>query len=351
MTDMKHSPIAELNERSREIFKRIVESYFESGEPVGSRTISRASGVELSPATIRNVMADLEDAGLLFAPHTSAGRLPTEAGLRLFVHGLLEIGDLSEAERTDIEAQCAAAGKSLDQVLDQASRMLSGLSGCAGMVSSPKSESRLRHMEFVALGPGRALVVLVMDNGMVENRIIEVPLGMPSSALTEATNFLSARLAGKTLVEVRAQIQSGIAAHKSQLDALTAQIVEAGLATWSGDKEAGTLILRGQSHLLDDVTALDDLERVRALFDMLEREEGYLRLLEAAQVGEGVQIFIGAENELFGHAGCSMIIAPYRDRAEQIIGAIGVVGPTRINYARIVPMVDYTARIVGKLLG
>jgi len=351
MTEMTHSPIAELNERSREIFKRIVESYFETGEPVGSRTISRVAGLSLSPATIRNVMADLVDAGLLFAPHTSAGRLPTEAGLRLFVHGILEIGDLAEHERSDIEAQCAGAGKSLEQVLDQASRTLSGLSGCAGVVSSPKSESRLRHLEFVNLAPGRALVVMVMDNGLVENRVVSVPLGMPASALTEATNYLSARLAGRTLGQARAEIAAEIEQHKTQLDALTEQIVEAGLATWSGDSESGTLILRGHAHLLDDVTALDDIERVRALFDMLEREEGYLRLVEAAQHGEGVQIFIGAENDLFNHAGCSMIVAPYRDRSEHIIGAIGVVGPTRINYARIVPMVDHTAKVVGKLLG
>lgn len=351
MTEMTHSPIAELNERSREIFKHIVEAYFETGEPVGSRTLSRASGMGLSPATIRNVMADLVDAGLLFAPHTSAGRLPTEAGLRLFVHGILEIGDLAEHERSDIEAQCAGAGKSLEQVLDQASRTLSGLTGCAGVVSSPKLDNRLRHLEFVDLGPGRALVVMVMENGLVENRVVSVPLGMPVSALTEATNYLSRRLAGRTLSEARTAIAAEIEQHKTQLDTLTEQIVEAGLATWSGDGDTGTLILRGHAHLLDDVTALDDIERVRALFDMLEREEGFLRLVEAAQHGEGVQIFIGAENDLFNHAGCSMIVAPYRDRAERIIGAIGVVGPTRINYARIVPMVDHTAKVVGKLLG
>jgi heat-inducible transcriptional repressor len=351
MTEMTNSPIAELNERSRAIFKHIVESYFETGEPVGSRTLSRASGMALSPATIRNVMADLVDAGLLFAPHTSAGRLPTEAGLRLFVHGILEIGDLAEHERSDIEAQCAGAGKSLEQVLDQASRTLSGLTGCAGVVSSPKLDNTLRHIEFVNLGPGRALVVMVMENGLVENRVISVPLGMPGSTLVEATNYLSSRLVGRTLGEARAEIAAEIVEHRTKLDTLAEQIVEAGLATWSGDAESGTLILRGHAHLLDDVTALDDIERVRALFDMLEREEGYLRLIEAAQHGEGVQVFIGAENDLFNHAGCAMIVAPYRDRAERIIGAIGVVGPTRINYARIVPMVDHTAKVVGKLLG
>ncbi len=351
MTEMKSLSIAELNERSREVFRHIVESYFESGDPVGSRTISRHSGVDLSPATIRNVMAELEEAGLLFSRHTSAGRLPTEAGLRLFVHALLQIGDLNERERNDIETQCATTGKNLEQVLDQASRTLSGLSRCAGVVASPNSESRLRHLEFVNLGPGRALVVLVMENGMIENRVVDVPIGLPASALSEATNYVAARLAGRTLTEAKGQIQKEIEAHRTQLDSATTEIVEAGLAVWSGDKEGGLLILRGQTNLLDDVTALEDLERVRQLFDMLEREEGYLRLLEAAQHGEGVQIFIGAESALFNHAGCSMIVAPYKDRSEQIIGAIGVVGPTRINYARIIPMVDYTAKIVGKLLG
>ncbi len=351
MTEMKPLSIAELNERSREIFRHIVESYFESGDPVGSRTISRHSGVDLSPATIRNVMAELEEAGLLYSRHISAGRLPTEAGLRLFVHALLQIGDLDERERNDIEAQCATTGKNLEQVLDQASRTLSGLSHCAGVVASPNSESRLRHLEFVNLGPGRALVVLVMENGMVENRVVDVPIGMPASALTEATNYVAARLAGRTLSEATAHIQKEIEAHRTQLDAATAEIVEAGLAIWSGDKEGGTLILRGQSNLLDNVTAIEDLERVRQLFDMLEREEGYLRLIEAAQHGEGVQIFIGAESALFNHAGCAMIVAPYKDRSEQIIGAIGVVGPTRINYARIIPMVDFTAKVVGRLLG
>jgi len=351
MTEMQPLSIAELNERSREVFRHIVESYFESGDPVGSRTISRQAGVDLSPATIRNVMAELEEAGLLFSRHTSAGRLPTEAGLRLFVHALLQIGDLHEQERSDIEAQCATTGKSLEQVLDQASRTLSGLSRCAGVVASPNSESRLRHLEFVNLSPGRALVVLVMENGMIENRVINVPIGMPTSTLTEATNYVAARMAGRTLSEAKTQIQNEIETRKTQLDAATTAVVEAGVAIWSGDKDGGTLIMRGQSNLLDDVTALEDIERVRQLFDMLEREEGYLRLLEAAQNGEGVQIFIGAENNLFNHAGCSMIVAPYKDRSEQIIGAIGVVGPTRINYARIIPMVDYTAKVVGKLLG
>jgi len=352
---MLHKPgesaVALLNERSRQIFRQIVEAYVETGEPVGSRTLSRLAGLKLSPATIRNVMADLEDAGLLFAPHTSAGRLPTEAGLRLFVHGLLEVGRLTEEERQNIESRCAAAGRSMEQVFDEATRTLSGLSRCAGVVVAPKTETSLKHIEFVTLGPGRALVVLVMENGLVENRIIEVPLGMLPSTLVEASNYLSARLRGRTLAEARQAIGEELDQHRAQLDALTQRVVEAGLATWAEGAGEGSLIIRGQSNLLEDVAAIEDLERIRLLFETLETKEGFLRLVEAAQGGDGVQIFIGAENNLFNHAGTSMIIAPYLNSKQKIVGAIGVIGPTRINYARIIPMVDYTAQVIGRIVG
>jgi heat-inducible transcriptional repressor len=345
------SAIALLNERSRQIFKQIVESYVETGEPVGSRTLSRQAGLRLSPATIRNVMADLEESGLLFAPHTSAGRLPTEAGLRLFVHGLLEVGRLTEDERVSIESRCAASGRSMEQVLDEATRTLSGLSRCAAVVIAPKTETSLKHIEFVTLGPGRALVVLVMENGLVENRIIEVPLGMLPSTLAEASNYLSARLRSRTLAEARQEIIEEMAAHRAQLDELTQRVVEAGLATWADGSAGGSLIVRGQSNLLEDVAAIEDLERIRVLFETLETKESFARLVEAAQGGDGVQIFIGAENNLFNHAGTSMIIAPYMNSKERIVGAIGVIGPTRINYARIIPMVDYTAQVIGRIVG
>jgi heat-inducible transcriptional repressor len=341
--------IAELNDRSRDIFRHIVDAYVETGEPVGSRTISRRLGLNLSPATIRNVMADLEDLGLLYAPHTSAGRLPTEAGLRLFVHGLLEFGDISDDERTNIEAQCAAAGRSLAGVLEDATATLAGLSRCAGLVLAPKTDRPLKHIEFINLAPGRALVVMVTEDGLVENRVVDVPMGLPASTLVAASNYLSARLVGRTVAEARTDITGEIEAHKSQLDALTTSLVEAGLAIWGGGSP-GTLIVKGQSRLLGDVTALDDLERVRTLFEALETKEAMLRLLDAANQAEGVQIYIGAENTLFSHAGCSMIIAPYKDASEHIVGAIGVIGPTRLNYARIVPMVDYTAKVIGRLL-
>ncbi|MGH7122722.1 MAG: heat-inducible transcriptional repressor HrcA, partial [Stellaceae bacterium] len=341
--------VSELNERSREIFRQIVDAYVETGEPVGSRTLSRRSGLELSPATIRNVMADLEDAGLLYAPHTSAGRLPTEAGLRLFVNGLLELGGVSEGEREAIESLCAAAGKSLGQALEQATAALAGLSRCAGLVVAPKTERPLRHLEFVPLSPGRALVVLVTQEGLVENRIVEVPLGIPPSTLTQASNYLNARLVGRSLEEAKAQLALDIESQRAQLDELTRKVVEAGLASWAGG-EGSTLIVRGQAKLLDDVTALADLERLRALFDMLETKETLLKLLDSTREGHGVQIFIGADNALFSVAGCSVIVAPYANSREQVVGAIGVIGPTRLNYARIIPLVDYTAKVVGRLL-
>ncbi|HLJ63364.1 MAG TPA: heat-inducible transcriptional repressor HrcA [Stellaceae bacterium] len=343
--------ITELNERSREIFRMIVEAYVETGEPVGSRTLARRGGLDLSPATIRNVMADLEEAELLFAPHPSAGRLPTEAGLRLFVNGLLEVGRLSEAERRAIDSRCATAGKSLAQALEEATSMLSGLSRCAGLVVAPKTERPLKHIEFVPLSPGRALVVMVTEDGIVENRLIEVPLGTPPSTLVTAGNYLNARLVGHTIDEVKAVIVADIASRRAELDELTARLVEAGLASWAGGTAQTALIVRGQANLLDDITALTDLERLRTMFDLLETKEAMVRLLEATREGEGVQIYIGSDNPLFGVAGCSMIVAPYNNSREQVVGAIGVLGPTRINYARIIPLVDYTAKVIGRLLG
>jgi heat-inducible transcriptional repressor len=343
--------ISELNERSREIFRMIVDAYVETGEPVGSRTLARRSRLELSPASIRNVMADLEEAGLLFAPHTSAGRLPTDAGLRLFVSGLLELGGLSEGERQSIEGRCAAAGKSLSQALVEATSTLSGLSRCASLVIAPKTERPLKHIEFVHLSPGRALVVLVTEDGLVENRLIEVPLGTPPSTLQAATNYLNSRLLGRTVEEAKSAIALEIESRRAQLDELTTKLVEAGLASWAGGDERNTLIVRGQANLLEDVTALADLERLRTLFDMLETKEAMVRLLDATREGEGVQIYIGSDNRLFGVAGCSVVVAPYTNSREQIVGAIGVVGPTRINYARIIPLVDYTAKVIGRMLG
>jgi heat-inducible transcriptional repressor len=339
----------DLNKRAREVLRLIVDAYVETGEPVGSRAISRKLGMSLSPATIRNVMADLEEFGLLHAPHTSAGRLPTEAGLRLFVHGLLQVGNLSDDERGAINARAAAAGRSLQEVLGEATSVLSGLSGCTGLVVAPKTDTPLKHLEFVALGPGRTLIVMVTEDGAVENRVIETPLGVPAASLVMASNYLSARLIGRTIDEGRAAIMAEIESARTQLDALTASLVEAGLAI----RSIGTdqLIVRGQGNLLEDIGNRADVARIRALFEALETKDTMLKLLEAANRAEGVQIFIGSENEMFAHAGCSMIITPYMNSREQVVGAIGVIGPTRLNYARIIPMVDYTAKVIGRLLG
>ena len=342
--------MTELNDRSREIFRMIVDAYVETGEPVGSRTLARRGRLDLSPASIRNVMADLEEAGLLFAPHTSAGRLPTDAGLRLFVSGLLELGGLSDSERQSIDGRCIAAGKSLSQALEEASAALSGLSRCASLVIAPKTERPLKHIEFVPLAPGRSLVVMVTEDGLVENRLIEVPLGTPPSSLQAAGNYLNSRLVGRTVEEAKAAILSEVEQRRTQLDELTTKLVEAGLASWGGG-DRSSLIVKGQANLLEDVSALTDLERLRTLFDALETKETMLRLLDATREGEGVQIYIGADNPLFGMAGCSMVVAPYTNSREQVVGAIGVVGPTRINYARIIPMVDYTAKVIGRMLG
>ncbi len=339
----------DLSKRARDILRLIVDAYVETGEPVGSRAISRRLGMNLSPATIRNVMADLEEFGLLHAPHTSAGRLPTEAGLRLFVHGLLQVGNLTDAERQTISGRASAAGRSLQEMLSEATAVLSGLSGCTGLVVAPKTDKPLRHLEFVSLGPGRTLIVMVTEDGAVENRVIETPLGIPAASLVMASNYLSARLIGRTIEEGRAAILAEIESARSQLDALTAELVEAGLAI----RSIGTdqLIVRGQGNLLDDVDDRADVLRIRALFEALETKDTMLKLLEATNRAEGVQIFIGSENELFAHAGCSMIITPYMNSREQVVGAIGVIGPTRLNYARIIPMVDYTAKVIGRLLG
>lgn len=347
--------ITELNQRSREIFKLIVDSYVETGEPVGSRSISRKLGQKLSPATVRNVMADLEEAGLLYAPHTSAGRLPTDAGLRMFVNGLLEVGNLTSRERDDIKGQFAGSSTSLEGLLEQATEALSGLTGCASLVLAPKTESPLKHIEFVSLSPGRALVVLVTENGIVENRIIQTPEQLSPSAMVQASNFLSARLVGRTVAEAYDEIMSELDQNRAELDTLTQRVVESGLATWAGGAAdgaaAGSLIVRGQAHLLEDVSALTDLERIRNLFTTLETKQEMLKLLSLTDAAEGVQIFIGADNQLFNLAGVSMVTDSFQNSSEQVVGAIGVIGPSRMNYARIIPMVDYTAKLIGRMLG
>ena len=344
--------LSKLNERTRAIFRQIVESYLATGEPVGSRSLSRFLPVSLSPASVRNVMSDLEHLGLIYAPHTSAGRLPTQSGLRLFVDGLLEIGNLAEDERRQIEAQMAARReKPMDQVLAEAGDMISGLSHCAGIVLSEKQDARLKHIEFVALEPGKALVVIVAEDQSVENRVIAVPRDLPPSALTEASNYLNRHIRGMTLIESKARIETEQVKAKAELDQLSKKVIEAGLATWSGSQDdRRSLIVRGQANLLKDLGAIEDLERIRQLFDDLESKRDLIQLLGLTDKGEGVRIFIGSESNLFSLSGSSLIVAPFRDTDRKVVGVLGVIGPTRLNYGRIIPMVDYTAKLIGKAL-
>lgn len=344
--------LVEIDQRSREIFRQIVDGYLTTGEPVGSRNISRLLPMALSPATVRNVMTDLELAGLIYAPHTSAGRLPTERGLRFFVDAMMEVGNLTSEERTQIEAQmrAAATGRTLDGTLTEASTLLSGLSRGAGVVVTTKANARLKHIEFVRLDPARALVVLVAEDGTVENRLLALPPGLPASALTEAGNFLNARIVGKTLAELRREVADYREAMQRELDELTAKLVESGIATPTGGGGERHLIVRGQANLLEDLKAQEDLERIRLLFGDLEAQTDMIDLLTRAEEGDGVRIFIGSENKLFSMSGSSIIAAPFRDGDKRIVGVVGIIGPTRLNYARIVPMVDYTAKVVGRLL-
>ena len=342
--------LVQLDARARDIFRRVVETYLETGEPVGSRTLSRG-GVQLSPASIRNTMQDLTQLGLLSAPHTSAGRLPTHAGLRLFVDGLLELGDVTQEERREIEGRLAGRARGLEEALDEATALLSGLAGGAGVVVTPARDAGVKHVEFVALGADQTLVVMVFDDGSVENRLMRRPPGLTPSALQEASNFLNAMLRGRTLIEAKTEMAGQLQLARRQLDEQAARLVEDGLAAWGGGEGTErSLIVRGRANLLDDRAAVEDLERVRMLFDDLEQKEQLIGLLDDVREAQGVRIFIGAETRLFSLSGSSLIAAPYMTERRRVLGAIGVIGPTRLNYARVIPLVDYTARLLGRLL-
>lgn len=343
--------LSSLDARARDVFREIVESYLATGEPVGSRTLSKHAGMGLSPASIRNTMADLAALGLLDSPHAMAGRQPTQLGLRFFVDSLLEVGDLQDEERREIDRRLAGSNASFDETLNRASEMLSGLAGGAGLVLTPKHEAPVKHAELVAIGPGQALIVLVFEDGSVENRVLNTPPGLTPAALTEATNYLNARFKGKTLTEARAEAAERLKQDRAALDQAAASLVEGGLAEWSGEDQAGrALIVRGRSNLLQDSQAVGDLERVRRLFDDLEKGADVVQLLDLAKQADSVRIFIGSENPMFSLSGSSLIVAPYMNAQRRVVGALGVIGPTRLNYARVIPVVDYTARVVGRLL-
>jgi heat-inducible transcriptional repressor len=343
--------LSEMNDRSREVFRRVVESYLSSGDPVGSRTLTRALTEKLSAATVRNVMQDLEFLGLLDSPHISAGRVPTQLGLRMFVDGLLEVGTVAEEDRERIDATLGSTDQDVSALLDHVGAALSGITRGASLVLAPKQEAAIRHIEFVSLGPDRALVVLVFSNGHVENRIFTPPPGQTPSSMREAANFLNALVEGKTLSDLRTNVQREIAARRQEIDSLASALVDSGLAIWDNpDERSERLIVRGRANLIADDAAAADIERVRILFDDLERKRDIAEFLSLAEDGEGVRIFIGSENKLFSLSGSSLVVSPYMNADRKIIGAIGVIGPTRLNYGRIVPIVDYTAQLVGRLL-
>ena len=341
-----------LNARSQDIFKKIVERYLETGTPVGSRDLSRLLSVGLSPASVRNVMADLEDLGLIAAPHTSAGRQPTQQGLRFFVDAMLEVGAVNEVERNQIARQIEGQTGKLEDLLTEASSLLSGLSHGAGVVIAAKADMVLKHIEFVRLDAGQAMAILVGQDGTVENRVVALPPGLTSSALTQASNYLANIAVGKTLAETRAAVRAQRAERVAELDELTQKLVDTGLATLSegSAQQAPTVIVRGRSNLLNDAMESEELNRMRKLFDELERQEGLIELLGDADKAEGVRIFIGSENKLFSLSGSSVILSPYKDANEKVIGVLGVIGPTRLNYARIVPVVDYTAQAISAIM-
>ena len=340
--------LSELNDRSREVFRRVVESYLATGDPVGSLNLTRDMSHKVSPATIRNVMKDLEMLGLLGSPHVSAGRVPTQLGLRLFVDGLMEAGPLSNADRELIDETLGAESGDTGAMLDRVSTALSALTRGASLVLMPKQEAPLRHIEFVSLGPDRGLVVLVFADGRVENRVFTPPSGHTASAMREAANFLNAIAEGRTLGDLRAGIDRDILAARQQLDQVAAELISAGLALWHESEFDPRLIVRGRANLLANEEA--GLDRIRTLFDDLERKRDIAEFLELAEHGEGVRIFIGSENTLFSLSGSSVVVSPYMNADRKIVGAVGVIGPTRLNYGRIVPIVDYTAQLVGRVL-
>jgi len=345
------NPIDKLNERSREVFRVLVESYLETGDPVGSRTLTRSLTEKVSAATIRNVMQDLEHLGLLDSPHVSAGRIPTQFGLRMFVDGLLEVGDLSKTERMSIETSIGSEEQDITQALDRAGSLLSGLTKSASVVLAPKSEAPIKHIEFVSLAPDKALVVLVTADGQVENRMFTPPIGQTPSAMREAANFLNAVLAGHTISELRSVVDLEINKRRQQLDKLAQDLISVGVAAWTDTgSEQERLIVRGRSNLIEEGVHEQELERVKELFDDLEHKREIAQFLNLAEEGEGVRIFIGSENKLFSLSGSSLVVSPYMNADRRVIGAIGVIGPTRLNYGRIVPIVDYTAQLVSRLM-
>ncbi len=348
---MKTLDLADLNDRARDVFRQLVDQYLASGDPVGSRTLSKLAALNLSPASIRNVMQDLEEMGLLASPHTSAGRVPTDLGLRLFVDGIMQVGDLASDEKARIDAQLGGKGPATEEVLAQTTQMLSGLSSCAGLVVAPKQNAPIRQIDFVPLSPRRVLAILVGQDGSVENRALDLPADLPPAAMIQAANYINTRLSGLNIDQARQKLAMELKNRRAELDELSATVAEQGLGLWAREaSDRSIFIVRGQGKLLEDSAARADIDRVRRLMDDIESKQELIKVLDLAKGGEGMRIFIGSENKLFSLSGSSVIAAPYRDSDDKVVGVIGVIGPTRLNYARIVPMVDYTAKMLGKLI-
>ena len=347
---MSNNLYLELSERSKKILKGVVESFLETGEPVGSKTILKRVGIDISSAYVRSILANLQKEGLLYAPHISAGRLPTDKGMRFFVDGLLEFGRLTKNEQENIKNQCKSRGSSFQEVLDEASKTISGLSNCAGIVVAPKFQNKIKHIEFIRLSTNQVMSIIASENGLVENRILNTKNNYNDNILKQVSNYLNSKFSGKTIDEIKENIQEKIRNSKSELDALSSKLVQEGIIEIAPNNESPYIFLHGQSSLLEDEIVSKDLDQIRNLFDDIENKSNFLDILDNTSKSQGVQIFIGSQNFLFKHSGLSMVMAPYKNKDQKIIGAIGVVGPTRLNYAKIVPLVDYTSKVIGRVL-
>ena len=347
---MKNNLYTELSERTKQIFKSVVESYLETGSPSGSETVLKRAGLDISSASVRTILSNLQKEGLLFSPHTSAGRIPTDKGMRFFVDGLLEFGRISKSDKENIKQQCSTKGKSYEEVLDEASRAISGLSNHAGIVIAPKFQKNLKHLEFIRLNKTQLMLILAYENGEVENRIIEDNGKYNNSLLVQASNYLTSKFTNKNISQIKKLLQTDIKKSQNQLEIISSNLVNKGIIENPPNIKNPYIFLHGQSNLLNDEIISKDLDHIRNLFDDIERKSSFVDILENAGKAKGVQIFIGSKNFLFKHSGLSMVMAPYKNNDQEIIGAIGVVGPTRLNYSKIVPLVDYTSKIIGKVI-
>ena len=341
----------DLDDKKKIVLNQIIDSYLIDGAPVGSKTLSNKSEEMASSSSLRNIMSQLEVMGLIYSPHVSSGRLPTEKGLRLYVDNLLAFQTIyNENDNLFLKDLNNAGQRGPKELLSEASASLSGMSSHAGIVVVPKTEKDLKHIEFVRLSKEKALVVLIDSIGSVENRIITIDEGTPDMTFEMAGNYLNSKINGQNIDELRTKINLDIKKRKNEIDSLAAGLISKGLAIWANDHSDSSLIIHGHDKLLDDVQAIEDLEKIKSLFSTLGNQELSIQLLEDIASASGVKIFIGSENRLFEGTGCSLIIAPIQTYEQKVFGALGVIGPKRMNYSKIISMVDYTSQIVSKLL-